>query len=140
MKTLTSLLRIALGLLALVFTVTVALASPDNKETKEKIPSKEMLKKYDANKDGALDDVEKAARKAEADAKAKEMKAANLAKYDANKDGKLDDEERAAMKADKEAAREARKAELEAKRDAKKAEHAAEKAEHAARKEGEKEK
>lgn len=116
MKTLTLLVRIALGLLALAFTVSVAQASPDNKEAKEKGPSKEMLKKYDANKDGALDDAEKAAMKADADAKAKEMKAANLAKYDANKDGKLDAAEKAAMKADKEAAQAAKKTEHDAKK------------------------
>jgi hypothetical protein len=138
MKTLTSLLRIALGLLALMFTVTLAQAKEDN--AKERGPSKEMLKKYDANKDGALDDAERATMKANAEAREKEMKAANLAKYDTNKDGKLDDNEKAAMKADKEAAQAAKKAEMEAKHNAKKAEHEARKAEHAAKKEGEKEK
>ena len=109
MKTLTSLIRIALGLLALAFTVSVAQASPDNKEAKEKGPSKEMLKKYDVNKDGKLDDAEMAAMKAD-------NKAAALAKYDTNKNGKLDENEKTAMKADQEAAKAAKKAEHDAKK------------------------
>ncbi len=65
----------------------------------------EMLQKYDANKDGKLDDSEKATmradRKAEFEAKKQEM----LAKYDTNRDGKLDETERAAMRDDRAAAR-----------------------------------
>ncbi len=114
--------RIALGLLALVFAVTMAKAKEEG--DKERKPSKETLEKYDANKDGKLDDTEKAAAKAGAAAKTKATKEANLAKYDANKDGKLDETEKAAMKADHDAAKATKKAE----RDAKKAEREANKA------------
>jgi hypothetical protein len=51
-------LRSALGILALLFGVTFAVAAEGEKERK---PSKEVLEKYDANKDGMLDDTEKAA-------------------------------------------------------------------------------
>lgn len=122
MKTLTSMFRIALGLLALVFAATMVKAKEDG--DKERKPSKEALAKYDTNKDGMLDDAEKAAMKAAAVAKGKATKEANLAKYDANKDGKLDEAEKAAMKAGQDAAMDARKAE----RDAKKAEREAKKA------------
>ena len=122
MKTHTSMFRIALGLLALVFTATVVKAKEDG--DKERKPSKETMAKYDTNKDGMLDDAEKAAMKADVVARGKATREANLAKYDANKDGKLDDTEKAAMKADKDAAEDARKAE----RDAKKAESEAKQA------------
>ena len=131
MKTLTSILRLALGLLALLFAGTVVGAQEE--AAKEKKPSKETMEKFDANKDGMLDDAEKAAAKAAATEKSKATKEANHAKYDANQDGTLDDAEKAAMKADQEAKRDAKKAEMEAKRDAKKATHDA-------KKEGEKEK
>ena len=65
---------------------------------------KMMLEKFDANKDGQLDDSEKAAAKAEFEAKRAEMKAAfekkMLEKFDADKDGQLDDSEKAAAKAE----------------------------------------
>jgi hypothetical protein len=110
-------LRSALALLALLFGVTTAMAQET--AAKERKPSKETLAKYDANKDGVLDEAEKAAAKAGAAAKAKETREANLAKYDGNKDGKLDDAEKAARKADEEAAKSARKAEREAKKEGK---------------------
>ena len=57
-----------------------------------------VMDKYDTNKDGKLDDTEKAALKADADklreARHKEM----LAKWDKDGDGKLSDEEKEAMK------------------------------------------
>ncbi len=116
MNELKSILRLALGLLALLFAATLTSAQETAKERK---PSKETLEKYDANKDGQLDDAEKAAAKAGAVAKAKETREANLAKYDANKDGKLDDAEKARMKADEDAAKAAAKAEKEAMKAAK---------------------
>ncbi len=119
MKALRSILRIALGLLALLFAVNLATAADEGAAPKEKKPSKEALAKYDANKDGVLDEAETKAWKADIAAKAKATKEANLSKYDLNKDGKLDEAEKAAMKADEEAAKEAKKAEKEAKKAAK---------------------
>jgi hypothetical protein len=112
-------MRFALALPALLFAATFAMA--EDVAAKEKKPSKETLAKYDANKDGMLDDAEKAAAKAGAAAKAKETKEANLAKYDANKDGKYDESEKAARKADEDAAKAAKKAEKEARKEAKSA-------------------
>jgi hypothetical protein len=54
---------------------------------------KEMVEKFDANKDGKLDDAEKSQLRAAFAQK----KAEKLAKFDSNKDGKLDDAERTAM-------------------------------------------
>ena len=51
----------------------------------------EILQKYDTNKDGKLDDTEKAAMNADFKAKRAERKAEMLAKFDTNKDGKLDE-------------------------------------------------
>ncbi len=84
----------------------------------------EILAKYDVNKDGKLDETERAALKADVDAgkvslpkhgpggpggpegkggkggKGRPVPPEVLAKYDANNDGKLDDTERAKLKAD----------------------------------------
>lgn len=57
-----------------------------------------LLEKYDTNKDGVLDANEKAAMKADFQAKRQAKKAEMLARFDTNKDGKLDAQERAAMK------------------------------------------
>ncbi len=114
-------LGIAPALLALLFAVTFAAAADDSMPAKEKKPSKAALEKYDANKDGALDEAETKARKADIVAKAKATKEANLAKYDRNKDGKLDEAEKAALKADEDAVKAARKAEKQAAMEAKKA-------------------
>ncbi|HEY0253931.1 MAG TPA: EF-hand domain-containing protein [Kofleriaceae bacterium] len=57
-----------------------------------------MMEKYDTNKDGKLDDSEKAALRADMKAKHAAKKQEMLAKFDINKDGKLDQAERAAMK------------------------------------------
>ncbi len=104
---------IAPALLALVLIAPAALraeeAKPDKKLTKNQ-------EKYDADKDGKLNDEEKAAAKQAARDKAKATHEANLAKYDANKDGKLDDEEKAKKHADEQAEKDARKAEREARK------------------------
>jgi hypothetical protein len=55
-----------------------------------------LLKKYDANADGQLDESEKAAIAADR-ASAREKR--KLKKYDTNHDGQLDEAETAAMKA-----------------------------------------
>ena len=54
----------------------------------------EMVLKFDANKDGKLDDTERAAMRAEL----QKMRAERIAKYDTNKDGKLDETERKAVR------------------------------------------
>ncbi len=68
---------------------------------------KRGLARFDANKDGQLDDQELAAVKAAFEANMAKRHEKLLEKFDANKDGQLDDQEKAAMKA----AREAHKAE-----------------------------
>jgi Ca2+-binding EF-hand superfamily protein len=57
----------------------------------------DMLQKFDANKDGKLDDTERAQMKAAFEAKRAARHQEALAKFDANKDGKLDASERKAM-------------------------------------------
>lgn len=54
----------------------------------------EMVLKFDVNKDGKLDDTERAAMRAEF----QKMRAERIAKYDTNKDGKLDETERKAVR------------------------------------------
>jgi Ca2+-binding EF-hand superfamily protein len=56
-------------------------------------------KAFDTNKDGKLDDTERAAFKASREAAHAARKAQMIATYDTNKDGKLDDQERAVMQA-----------------------------------------
>lgn len=108
MKKSSLVLPFALALLALSLTPKILTAEEgSSKSTK---PSKATLEKYDADKDGVLNDEEKAKAKAAAKEKAKHTKEENLAKYDANKDGKLDDAEKAAKKADEDAAKAAKKA------------------------------
>ena len=60
-----------------------------------------MLATYDTNKDGMIDDTEKAAMPKKLQKHFTKM----MEKYDINKDGKLDDSELAAMKAAKKAAK-----------------------------------
>lgn len=61
----------------------------------------EMLEKFDANKDGKLDDTEREAAFTEMKAKREAKRAELTAQFDTNKDGKLDDTERQAMHASK---------------------------------------
>jgi len=106
---------LALAFVSLPLTINAEEAPPEKKLTKSQ-------EKFDADKDGKLNDEEKTAAKEAARAKAKETREENLAKYDANKDGKLDKEEREKMKADEQAQLDARKAERETKKAAKEAE------------------
>lgn len=113
------LLAVAFATCALI---AVAPAQDAKPEQKEKGPSKANLEKYDANKDGKLDEAETAKMNADKEA----AKQARLAKYDTNKDGKVDKTEAEAEKADKEKAkaeREKAKAEKQAAKEAKKAGH-----------------
>jgi len=57
-----------------------------------------MIEKFDLNRDGTLDDAERAQMKAAFKAKHAERKAEMLAKFDRNQDGTLDDSERQAMR------------------------------------------
>lgn len=61
---------------------------------------KKLLEKFDANKDGQLDEQEKEAMKAAHEARRAEFEKKLLEKFDANKDGQLDGQEKEAMKAD----------------------------------------
>ena len=91
-----TLLRTLIASLLLACAVTVRAED----KPKSDIPPG-MLKKYDKNHDGVLDDAEKAvmaADKAAHQEKIKAMHAEMLAKYDTNKDGKLDDTEKAAAR------------------------------------------
>lgn len=90
------------GVFALAFGTAALLAQEG--DSKDKGPSKSDLKKYDANGDGTLDETEKAAMKADKDAKRKDR----LDKYDANKDGKINKDEKATEAADKAADKKAR--------------------------------
>jgi hypothetical protein len=58
----------------------------------------EIVQKYDLNKDGKLDDGEKAAMRADFKAKFEQKRAEMIAKFDTNRDGKLDDGEKAVMR------------------------------------------
>lgn len=76
-----------------------ALRAEDKPATEPVPPS--ILKKYDRNKDGALDEKERAkweADKAAMREKYRKQRAEMLEKFDTNKDGKLSEEERAAAK------------------------------------------
>ena len=69
--------------------------------SKEKKAPPAVLKKFDANNDGVLDEKEKAAWEADKAQKKAAEQAKRLEKWDANKDGKLDETEIAAEKAAK---------------------------------------
>ena len=57
-----------------------------------------MIEKFDTNKDGKLDDKEKASLKAAFQAQHAAKKQEMLTKFDTNKDGKLDDAERSSAR------------------------------------------
>jgi hypothetical protein len=97
MKTHTSLLRLALVSSLLV---SVGALRAEDKPVSDVVPPS-ALKKYDKNKDGALDEKERGkweADKAARREKERAQRAEMLEKYDTNKDGKLSEEERAAAK------------------------------------------
>ncbi len=60
-----------------------------------------MILKADKNKDGKLDDAERAAMRDAMKAARQAHHAQMLGKYDSNKDGKLDDGERAKVRAER---------------------------------------
>jgi len=59
----------------------------------QRTPSPEMLKEYDTDKDGKLNDEERAEMMKKMRAQMEARQKAMLEKYDANKDGKLDEAE-----------------------------------------------
>ena len=59
-----------------------------------------FMEKFDADKDGQISDAEKAAIKAQFEAKQAEMKAKFMEKFDTDKDGQISDAEKEAIKAE----------------------------------------
>jgi Ca2+-binding EF-hand superfamily protein len=85
-------LTLGLGLMG-----TLTQAEDDAAGKAREARKSEMLKKYDKNGDGQLDETEKAAMREEMRKKREEER---LKKYDKNGDGKLDDAEKEAMRED----------------------------------------
>ena len=99
--------------LAAAFVPTFALAA-DPAPTKEPktVAVNHRNEQYDANKDGKIDEQERAVMKAD---RAEKKKVRLLAKYDANKNGQLESEEEAKHQADLAKRREQRAARKAAK-------------------------
>ena len=106
MNTPTRFLGLRRAALASFVLISAGALSAEGKAPEKNVPAKSdvppsVLKKFDKNKDGALDEKELAKWEAEKTARrekyAKE-RAELLAKFDANKDGKISEEERAAAK------------------------------------------
>lgn len=127
---------------SLALFATLSLRAEEGAPKSEIPPS--VLKRFDKNQDGKLDDAEKAKWEAEKAARREKeaaKKAEMLARFDTNKDGKLDEEERAAAKiamAQDRTASDAAKAKEKAAKEAAKLEGAAAKPEVKADKEMEK--
>lgn len=101
-------------LLAALFCVSGALLQAEDKDKGPAEVPPSVLKRYDKNKNGVLDDAERA--KWEADNAARREKArsereAMLQKYDTNKDGKLSEEEKVSFKLGREKERSEQEAE-----------------------------
>jgi Ca2+-binding EF-hand superfamily protein len=103
------------------FSLAFLVTGYSEESSNEKAPSKEALKKYDADGDGKLSEEEQAKRRSDIAAKAAQTRKENLDKYDVDGDGKLSKEEREAKKAAEAAEKAAAKAEREAKKAEKKA-------------------
>ena len=104
MKRLLTLTVLSLGLAAGSLLADDA-AKPSTEAPKHPKAREELLKRFDANGDGKLDETERAAaREAGRELKEKHPKLGKkaeqklLEKFDANKDGKLDETEKAAAK------------------------------------------
>jgi len=104
------------GALCALIAVSAITVSQADETKKEKPVPPGILKKYDANKDGVLDETEKAAWEADKAKRRSSDEARRLGKFDANKDGKLDESELAAEKAAKKEAADKKKAEAEKKK------------------------
>jgi hypothetical protein len=91
MKTKTTWLALALA------AITGATAQDEKPEGKRHHPlPPAVLEKFDADKDGKLDEEERKAARAEMQAKREEARKKMLEEFDANDDGKLDEAERKA--------------------------------------------
>lgn len=86
-------LRSGLVLLLLVGPASFA-GAQDSSDKPKQLPSA-IVRKYDADRDGILNDAEKAAWKADVQRGRQEAQARRLEKFDANRDGKLDKAEKA---------------------------------------------
>ncbi len=84
---------------------SMAEESGEKKEHQKKKPNKDMLEKYDVDKDGTISADEKAAMKEDK----KAQKAEFMKKYDTDGDGKLSMDEKAEMKKAKMEAKQAAK-------------------------------
>jgi hypothetical protein len=89
-----------LALVSFVAAIGTSFGAEEASKPADPVPPS-VLKRYDKNKDGALDEAERA--KWQADLAARREKeradrAAMLEKYDTNKDGKLSEEERVTAK------------------------------------------
>ena len=76
-------------LLALVGSPFALIAQDESVEKPRQLPAA-ILRKYDADKDGMLNEEEKSAWKADVQRGRRDAQARRLEKYDANRDGKLD--------------------------------------------------
>ena len=86
----------------LFMTPSVTAAEGTEKSAVKTLAVNHRNEQYDLNKDGQLDEQERAAMKADRAAKSQKRK---LAKYDINKNGVLDPDEQAKCDADREARR-----------------------------------
>jgi hypothetical protein len=103
-------LRGALCVLVAMCVITASYADETQNGKEKKVPAS-ALKKYDLNKDGVLDEAEKAEWEAAKASKSAAAMAKRLEAFDVNKDGNLDESELAAEKAAKKEAAEKKKAE-----------------------------
>ncbi|HRP03395.1 MAG TPA: hypothetical protein PLV87_00640 [Opitutaceae bacterium] len=86
-------------LLTLVVSPLVLVAQDVPTEKPKQLPAA-ILRKYDADKDGILNEEEKSAWKADVQRGRQEAQARRLERYDSNRDGKLDKSEKAAASTD----------------------------------------
>ena len=118
MKNIPYILAVCAAALAGLPLVSVSAAAADDGGV-----SPAVLKRFDRNRDGVLDEGERAAWQADRDrqrAARETRRAAELTRYDANHDGKLDRSERDARRADAGKGRQVRAAEVAAAAEARK--------------------
>jgi EF hand domain-containing protein len=95
-------LKLALALSATLITGAIGVAAAQGSGGNDGGNARpRIMAKYDTNGDGVLDANERAAMRADFQAKHAARKAKMLAKYDTNHDGVLDANERAAMRTDR---------------------------------------